>query len=482
MKLFELIKLLSINEQTEFLFVTKQRNQKYQLRLLETLLDKLNSNGLDQQELFEGVFEKPYQKKDNYLLRNEIRHLNHSLKQFIAGLQFKAENRAHPSQAVPAYLRNLEARGASHLFQLELKQALAKAEKNEDVNLLIELMGFQSKQLQKGVHFANPLDQIRANIEETQRLLYLQFLRKKWKSLELLAFAERNKVASNYEIELTDLAAIAEVDRQHKDTFLHFRIAKALSYHAFGVSYIEACKKALALASQVKIPQFDQDKARATLLSNIAIGYYLEQDYATARNYFEQVLPLRARIPAPTYLAILFNYISATVHDEAYAEASELIAREMHRIRKNPLIENRILMMQVAAFLFHGKGREARRTLLPLLNQSSEEDHFYLRTCLMIAWFLEDETESAFREAANLTQTLRRRGQFSVFREIALIFNQFLRFQDATGNRSEAPKRAQISSRLTAFEEEFSIEERNILPIRWILEHVQHALEKQADS
>lgn len=458
--------------------MTKNSRRKYAATLLSALNEQIFAGNIDQNKLFQAVFGRAASDKENYLLRNELRHLTHRLRQFIVESQFRKHLTSSEPNASLLYLKFLLQREAQALFQLELRKEIRAAEKVHDVDARIALLQLQCSAIRRAAPKHREFQQLKSLATRIRGLLDIQYLRQKWKSFEITAFAERNETAAGYEIELTQLDQMATADLQVRDPYLHFLIAKARAYHAFGEAYIAHSTTALALLDDVQIPGFDRDQERATLLSNIALAHYLKQDYAVARGYFQQLVPLRKRIPPRTFAAILFNYISATVHDGAYAEAATLIATENEAIQASPTIRIRVAALEVASRLYLGQARQARLALLPMLDQGSEVDHFYFRTCLVIAWYQEGDLDAALRENTNIVQGLRRRGQFRMFRAAALLFAHWVRTQESIQAAAQQRAWRSLRTHWRTFKADFSQDEQATLPIRWLLEQVEAALEK----
>lgn len=458
MKTIQLLDLLTSKEKKDFFVVIKNNKRKASYKLLDALLSRKKKKHPD---LYEVVFGKVYEEEKDYLLRNEFRLLNQHLEHFIAckNIGLKEEKRL--------FLKALQKKGHTDLFEKEIKKEIKKCENHDDYRGLVKLYQLiLDESISRKSFTATNLQKM---LSLNEKVLFFQKkarLYEEGASLVTKAYLTKNANLSSKSLVFEDFNEIPEI---YKDAYLSYLRCKADGYVRFGEEKRKSLQEALLLIDKIAYYDFDKQAAKVATLSNLALEYLLAFDYHNALIAYEKLIPIIDTSGSIRYY-ILFNYLNCLLKAKKYDKAIALIERDFSGNEQyySALI-GKLQCIKAMARIFTGDLELAYAELLPNTKKGVRNNYFYARLVLTIIFYLEGNIELARRENSNILQIIEEEIEQHYLKFCAKSFRTFLALEDTP--KANLKKKKQL---LTSVNEFINIKNNgsDILPLLWLKERL----------
>ncbi len=379
-KAIRLAKLLTEQEAAAFgKIIAGQKRQSLAL-LFDFIQKEIQRPSVSLQEkerLFNIAFGKKYSKKEDYLLRNELRLLANALTDFFALEKIRNTLLNDADQKQPFFLQCLLDKKDYDLFESESPKALREALNENDFDaaakitrLLIDDMVFRKE----------------ATKENYQRLLalteeYYLYAEKSFQHDYIYvrhkqAFAERTLRAIVQGYPVTPLQPVALRWENTSDNYLGYMRLLTESYRAQGEEKIKILLQAQRLIAKIKKKQFDKKAAQATTSAGIALEHFLSGSYRQSLPFHKKALDNASTLPGERVIAFVFNYLSALMRLEQYADAVHLIEKYRATWETLPRVRDRFLCLKAMSHIFLNDA-DAAWNCIPHDRKQSGIDHYY---------------------------------------------------------------------------------------------------------
>lgn len=245
-----------------------------------------------------------------------------------------------------------------------------------------------------------------------------------------------------------------------QDTVVAFFKAWQHVYNFSQLEQVKAAKEALAILKDVKSSRVNKDAAELNLQGQIALGYFLSNDFEQSCEAWEKALKLPAIKTYPQLPDLLYNYASSLLKANRYEKAAKLIEENNERLT-GTVVEHRMHLQRAVCLLYMNNTTAALRVMNGLSAPAHDNDYLYGR-CVWICCFLaKGDTDMAVNEMQNFKQSrvLKRKDQL-YYQPISKFFADAIRFIDVIEQRIELS--VQISAQI---EIDKSL---NILPLIWL--------------
>lgn len=210
-------------------------------------------------------------------------------------------------------------------------------------------------------------------------------------------------------------------------------------------------------------------------LTVLASSHLAAHHYQESRRVFESALEfIRAKnlTPQPD---MLFNYVSTLMKLREYEAVLALWHEHHAQIVSRPKVLFRFECLRCFCYLFLRRPDEALQAIPPNITQRPESEYQYFRFIYMIAPYLQDDLESALREARNFGDYFNRHRDQLIYPKEKAIVGMFRElFMVVGGTLDDAGRSAKLSgirSKLQAFVEQ-SPEYRDYQYLLWLEDEI----------
>lgn len=465
-----LIEAMSREEMGSFVTNHFPKIPKHAQRLFETLWQyRGHGRGISEAEVNRIVFGEPYEMERDYLLRNQRRHLAKEIRIFLSLRAHEKALRSGEKGLGVEYLDELAQRSNPEFVKKEYKLALRKASRRAEPEVQFELKQFYASRI------SNLLGPSRSALESSISLFQeaLQAARQTYnfRQREL----ENQVLRARLNLKTMDVELPGGQPPQPllwpelNHPYLEFLKLRASSYlPADPEERINFLHKALDKLDRLNLARINPRLQRCGLLNNLGVAYLNQQSYAQAAACFKDVLNNGKVLSAQILRAVRLNYLTAQMGTGDFSGALKAMEASLPLFQKDPRISIRVQCMRVMALLRLGQTKEAKQVVPTLMDQGSEDNHYYLRLCMTIAFFMENEMEMAFRENTNLIQSTHYQKAFQHYAKAARLFNRLI-------NLGEFPEVKPLSRLKTDSQQFFSHELGPLLinlPLSWLRERI----------
>lgn len=352
-----------------------------------------------------AVFQKPYAKEEDYLLRNEYRLLFKEIVRYIGSNEWARQ----PEHVIKIkYLEYLLRTEQYELLEEEVNEAWNTAHKNKNVELLLSLYDL------KIMLNINAKPQSLAVAEETlalskerAKLVQRDLLRKLRMEETKTKMAERIIKAYRPDYELEPFYNYIELNPlQEDDEYAQHLYKRAKVNLVPPDERIDLLKDIISETHMVKQYEADPDKSIARFYAIIAQEYYIKGEYKAAFPYFEKAMPLVKQLPSNTRDAFVFNYLMAMLKGGQQAKAATIGKQFKESMFRSPLLRNRVSFLFVMLHLFNREADEAEKYIDLDSKHEGTEFYYHMRLALSFVYYLRGDLELAERECNNLEQAL----------------------------------------------------------------------------
>ncbi len=467
MKTNKIIQLLSEKEREKFAFVLKKR-KKERLVLLFDYLCACKEEKPDKAALFALLFGQGYEKKKDYLLRNELRLLNARLLKFLSACYVSV---VYDWQQDLNVLRLYLQRSAYDLFEETWRRVHAKAEKAQAWAALLDLVRLwadyeQQKSELRAQNFLRLLDLLpaaesyrRAQDAETgaELALFESLSRRYLRVLGAAAEAQAELVPVP-KLDSTATAFFEAIGRSHSAGTPQERLAFLMQAQAHH-------HQLLSIRPQTK-------PLLVVINNNIGLEYFLLKDFGKAAQYFRLTLAVLEDLPQyARRWDVRFNAYSNMLFAGDYREAINFHRREPDFLAQLPdRLFYRFHYLVAMAYLFDNQHAKSFDLLAQLsLYQRPNKDYYYARLVFACAYAAAADWDNAERELVNLSQTRRKQQKIdapTAYCATALKNWIFLQLSALSKQEKEAAFLQKAMEIRSTIEKEPSLD---CLPLRWLL-------------
>ncbi len=441
----------------------------------ETLLqlcDILCENRVDESEspsnnaLFESLFGRPWSKKEDYLLRNELRLLSERCYALIVRQsEAKREDRSRHDQML---LRGLLDRGGLKVFVSLCGKLREEARERLDYRGLLQINTLWFEYLMQYREItpegmAETHELLLENLELVKRIYRIDISENQHRRV----VAEQNLMAMGREMEETTIG----LDTTHPEEdppLARFNDALSRTHNSRGAERIEHARGALAEILPVA------EKYQAKTLFGYAIlasVLYADGEYQEARSIFTDGLSFADEQGIDPPPEMLFNYAGTLMRMEEYQDVLALLDEYHDEFESRPKLRFRSECFRCFCHIFLNDPVSAYGAIPPDLKRRAESEHNYFRFIYLILPYLNNDPESALREARNFLVYFNRKKdalQFPQEKEIAHFFKSFY---TTIYNEVDEEKRKKSLAELQGEIEDFKEREpvyRDYLYVRWL--------------
>lgn len=386
---------------------------------------------MEKEAMFKAAFGKKYSKKEDYLLRNELRLLSNELSVFLSLEKIKATLQQNESLKNLFFLQQLLDKKDYGLFENEYPKALKEAVRQSDFEIAAKI----TRLLIDDAVFRK--EATKANYE---RLLTLTAQYYEYAGSAFLhdyiyvrhkqAFAERTLHAVSQGYPVAPLQPVTFLlNKKSSDSYLEYMRLLTESYCRHGAEKINVLLQAQRLITKIAKKDFDKQAAKATTSAGIALEYFLTGNYKQSLPFHKAALENAITLPAERIIAFVFNYLSALIRLENYFEAVRIIEKNRPTWEQLPRMRDRFQCLKAMCYLFLHDADTAWKCI-PLDRKQSGIDHYYYyRFIQIIALYLRGELGLAMNESENFEHTVRYQDKDANYLRLILLMKKFLRLQ-----------------------------------------------------
>lgn len=457
MKTAQIIAVLTEQERQRFARSLKKKQPR-----LELLWSGLLS-GLPKAQLFQLVFERAYERRDDYLLRNELRLLGQRLRKFLAD-QYPAPPSLDRDLNL---LRTYLARSAWALFEQDWRRTQKVAHQRQDWPALLQLARLWADyQQQKAEPRPEAFAQLLTLLDQAQTFNHALH-EEQGAELDLLqALAKRylrilGGQAHTHEVPALPVRPVAEFYQTLQQSHLAAQPAARL----------QLLLQAQQLQPQILTLRPQLAHSIIALNTNIGLEYFLARDFVLAQQYYDIALGLLHQFSDfPRAWDVRFNAYSNMLFAGHYTAAFRLYKHDFPPKDLPQRLHYRFPYLVALACLFNRQPASALQILNSLqLYRRPNVDYFYARLLYACAFTAENDPDNALRELRNIYQSQRRRLSPSASVNLtADLLRQYLNTQAQAIPRlqKEAAAKALVAQIQSYIQQSPQLDS---LPLRWLL-------------
>lgn len=361
-------------------------------------IEKLKSNKIT---IYKAVFNQLYSDKNDYLLRNEIRLYNDSIKEIIAWVQLKK----NPILMKRAYFSGIQDQGLSSLMQNELQAALKNNISSLDYEVQASYLARLSQiKLNEQGYTSKKFEDIKEIVLEEIKAIHLNWNDLLSQAFLKLAFAERVLTQLSGSRVESDFETLRIVSKE-TSSFADFNYLKAQSYQVRNESKIENLEKIIAILKDIDHPKVLKNNSLAVTYASLALEYLLQTNYQKAVVNFEKCKHLKDDLNAQQWSNISLNYLSSLCKLGDFGKARSFIESNKDII-ENEETNSRILPNVIGVYILTGNIKEAETLLPQKLKEGEFDAYHYYRIMQAIIHFENNLLELAENEMLNLRKHL----------------------------------------------------------------------------
>ncbi len=423
-KLKEVVNSLSLQEKHRF---KNQLTINKHIKTVENLFDIINTHkekDLSKEFVFKKLYNKPYTKERDYLLRNSYRNLSKKIEDFLIEEQFHKE--IHSNLNIHNYyiLKSYQHLKLYHLFDIKYNSSLKKAENSSDYLVASSITGLR---VNNYIHHLVPN---KKDYEKTNQSIDLQVAYLSAFYLNSLHKSDFNHAKINH-----DIAPNATMDKKIKETqsITHpfednYSKYLKLKVHFFQFNHDEKIALALQGITLLKSIKTVTDEINQELFfceTVLAHEYAVLEEYDKAYPIYHSLLTKNDAIESSLKTSLICDYITVLIRTDQYTEALETIDKHKEILENTtPAISLKIAFKKLLLYAF-SKDITKLSNHIPSCNTLLDYDKYVCRLLYAIEAYLKNDFDNAHRECINLKNSLRYKAPCFDIRDI---LNFYLRF------------------------------------------------------
>ncbi|MGL5888662.1 MAG: hypothetical protein ACRC3B_02185 [Bacteroidia bacterium] len=454
-KIIERISLLTETERKEFRKVIKQEGNQHQQKLYDLLSDLIiTGKPAEKEKLYRKIFGTIWTPERDYLLRNVFRHLTDAVEDFLRN---KVTDKKHEQRKELLILRRMIEAGQFSSYEKQFSSLMAASEKVADLDFMADLCDLNRDFLtqQKLITISN-CEKAEQNLEQYWQLRIRGIMHELASAYVYQGFVQRSK-----RVLVAQPATLkTELTFPEPDDVVAFFKAWQQVYTLSQLEQVNAAENALTILRNVQSSRVNKELAELNLRGQIALGYFLCNDFEKSCLAWEQALKLPAIKTYRQLPDLLYNYTSALLKANFYERAAKLIDENKERLA-GTVVEHRMLMQRAICLLYMNNTPAALRIMNSLSTPAHDNDYLYGRCVWMCCFLSKGDTDMAMNEMQNFKQSrvLKRKDQL-YYHPISKFFADAIRFIDDVKQREalaiEIEQQTETDKSL------------NILPLLWL--------------
>lgn len=426
---------------------------------------------LSNEELFPLISDKPYQKKWDYLLRNELRLLNGEIETFLLSnevmKQLKTDNVQEINPSL-LWLKLLLERQQFGLFEKEWRKMERQANEQQNFRLLSQLSPLYFEYIRKYQEIHPQLYQETRPLLEAAKEWTLKAALENFRQLEVKT-AYLDRVLYAFDTSYPRKALVQKVVLPANP------IEPLFEYlYLWGLTYIEEKNtdhflKLLEIHPEVVKTRPEYERQEVIFHSRLALEYMLRKEHQQADFYYKESLRLHQQYHDTIDLNLLFNYFSNLCKMHHFEEAIKLWEKHQTAIDENPKLRYRYRYLAAMCYLFQNRPTLATALLPEDIHKRPQNDYYYSRFILAISYYLEDMDDVFEREIQNIYQSI----QYKTPEEVVWVdnirmFRKFMRIYLYTADEGEKKEKLQELAQQIEQDMENGEEYTDHLPLEWL--------------
>lgn len=413
MKAFELFSHLENSEKGRLEKQLRDHHRANLIKLLRLFKNRLKEGSTppSKEELHCSLFNTSYQEKNDYLVRNELRHFTEVIKNFLVKEKLQKQLREDPHFYAETLVSALAEKGLKKHLDVELKKSAEKAKANnayESAANMIELYYINS------INTSGPPDKafyeyFRDLAREAGHLREKEMKEKILAARMKQAFCENQlfeKTGTRPPTEFKNSLSLAEDDLSSYERYLYYRIN---AYQYRGEGKIAHLNKALDVLDSIKYhPKIEANKLRTYFYFDIGREYFIIEDFEKAYNNY--ILALDAsrenQVSPPPFL--YFTCIMGFLKKGDYKRVITTADFVSQHFIKNPYAALTALVLKSFAMIFMGDKQNVKSVLreIDTFDPGLLETPYTPRLLWLMVYFVEDEHELAANKILNLENAM----------------------------------------------------------------------------
>ncbi|MBI3259115.1 MAG: hypothetical protein HYZ54_06555 [Ignavibacteriae bacterium] len=426
---------LTPQEKKRFASLMKSHKRNSLQSLFNYIVRENNKGGeFIKEKAFAQTFGRKYSQEEDYLLRHELRLLVSELHDFLIDTENKRELESNINLQDTMLLQGLLNRKCFEELEQFFSKSLASS---------IERLNFEQARRQSDIYFRYLIfhREITPEILEKARSVMfdqIDILKTLYRTSFVLNQNNRSvcegMLAMANKPVLNPVSISIDTDFSDVETpFILFLTSILQTYSERSITKrIEIVQEAVTQITKVQ-DFFPEWKFPA--LGTLATLHYINEDYSSAREVFEEALHYshKVRTVQTNNIAdLLHNYIGTLMRLGLY-EVALSVMDEYDEITNNHVkLALRFAGFRCFCYIFLGKPAEAFSAIPHESTHHVEYEHLYFRFIYVIIPYLNGDLETAHRESTNLQDYFDRHKETSSFpdqRTIALFLRRFFSVQ-----------------------------------------------------
>lgn len=465
----------SLQEKEKGLFrETIENKRNGSLLRLFNLLAAIPSDGKEptQTELFVTIKGEVWEPEKDYILRNELRHLNRFLKEFIAQQQ-QSVSVSDFADAL-TLLAELGTRAEWKLFDIEFAALERKALEIDDPEVVAHAWRIHTEFLGKRTAVDEKdtlrvLEQIRQS-QFWQRRAAVRIQLSEWQRYE---YYQRILHSLRYEEYAGTPPPLEGLQVSDLGPWDHYLLLKGAFYSVNQEERLVKLKEIEELLPRIVGGKLHIEKEKLWLYAAIGLEYYLARDYANARITLSRALIHPDFTDHPKRIAICFNYLAVLLKDRDYLAALEKMLEWDALLSANPHITDRYRCQKGMIFLFNGQLDAALETLQDHVSHTNPDTYLYYRLMLAIVHYQRKNLVSATNEIENIQQsTIIRKGDFGYYKTIAKFLERLFMAIEQSDTVGVVQTNTTLLGILETIEGEGMEQIQDILLTQWVVDEI----------
>ncbi len=419
MRTLELIRAFSPDEIKELTYSLTQHKRPGLIKLFTQLAEAVRSNTEpDNVTLFKKTFGDTYSKQKDYLLRNELRHLNDILYKFLA--ERTALTHLHKNESLYNYwlARAYFERGAKALFRSDIDGLISGAAAHQESFETIGLSESPAMLSMKSLWMIDNQPKLQENL--TQQIDALRQWEKEEKKRFLYRLREIEAREAYFQSILRTLVPdqlpepdlrtpgqtiIDLSDISATDVFARYTVMKKHAFQTRGLVRIEVLRQTLALTESEEAIAILTHRARFATRNQLGMELIVQGQYEEGDYHLERCITEGASYKWPNFFSTVHNYMVNQINLRQYEKGIRIYQEFKVMIEANRL-KNQGRLFLAYFYLYMGNDDEAIR-LLPRETELSVPLQIIARFIYAISFLMRREHALAVTELKNLRRSVK---------------------------------------------------------------------------
>lgn len=450
---------------------TKRPATKVLYALLKQLRKK--EEVADKEFLFQQLFNRSWSRKEDYLLRNELRLLNEKIQEILIQGEQEREMQRFPSLRDQFLLRALLHRRLFSEFEEEFPRAYSDAAQRLDYTNARSINDLRYEYLMLYCEITPE----RMEQAHQAMLQNLSNLKRIYRSD--VAINQHNRVVCEQTLGVMGkpiAATTIGADTDFTNTsnpFIEFYEQATHAHQSLGQTRIDHARHA---AEQIGMVAELFPNHAVWGFTILASSLLVEHRYSEAKGVFQSALEFIQTHQLSPPPDMLFNYASTLMKLQEFDRVLALIDQYNPIIKDRPKVHFRFESLRCFCYIFLRQPIQALGAIPPAITQRPESEYQYFRFLYLIIPYLQDDLESAIREARNFNDYFTRHKDALLYpkeKQVVALFRAFfVAIADSTDKQMLNHLLANTQQQLQEFTAD-SPQYRDYLYLRWLQEEIE---------